>query len=145
MGRAVYAGSFDPITLGHLWMTWEGARLFDSLVVAIGNNPGKRYTFSTEQRLTFLRDAVDTVPGCEVDVFEDRYLVDYARDVRAGCILRGIRNEADFIYERAMRHVNHDLNPDVVAVFLMPPRDLAPASSRAWSGLMVGKRLFSVT
>ena len=71
MPTAVYAGSFDPVTLGHLWMIREGVRLFGDLTVAIGNNPAKRYTFDTETRCGFLKDATGAIPGVAVDVFEN--------------------------------------------------------------------------
>lgn len=136
MPIAVYAGSFDPITLGHVWMIRHGAALFDQLIVAIGDNPDKRYTFPREQRLDFLRDATREFPGIAIDSFENRFLVDYVRAIGATHILRGIRNEHDYAFERTMRHINGDVGPEVTTVFLMPPRELAEISSSMVKGLV---------
>ena len=134
--KAVYAGSFDPITNGHLYMIREGARLFDELIVAIGINPNKRYTFSLEERLDFLRKCTRKIPTVTLDHFSNMFLVDYARKVRADYILRGIRNPNDYEYERGMRYVNADLNPKVVTIFLIPPREICEVSSSFVKGLV---------
>ncbi|MFI2791545.1 pantetheine-phosphate adenylyltransferase [Haloferula sp. A504] len=129
MRTAVYAGSFDPPTNGHLWMVERGLEMFDRLVVAIGDNPNKSYTFSIPERLDLLKRSF---PACErltVTHFDNRYLVDYAVEHDARFILRGIRSQADYEYERMMRHVNYDMAPDITTVFLMPPRDIAEVSS----------------
>jgi pantetheine-phosphate adenylyltransferase len=136
MRKAVYAGSFDPITLGHLWVIQQAAPLFDKLVVAIGINPEKKSTFSLSERLEFLRQTIGDLPNCTIDAFENKYLVDYATEVGANYIVRGIRNESDFTYERAMRHVNSDLRPEVLTVFLMPPREIAELSSSMVKGMV---------
>jgi len=129
MRTAVYAGSFDPPTNGHLWMIERGLELFDRLIVAIGDNPAKQYTFSIGERLQLL-DA--SIPSCErlrITHFDNRYLVHYARERDAQFILRGIRSTDDYEYERVMRHVNDDLAPQITTTFLMPPRDIAEVSS----------------
>ena len=129
MKTAVYAGSFDPPTNGHLWMIRQGLELFDRLIVAIGSNPSKSYTFPVEDRLAMLRASV---PSCErlvIDRFDRRFLVNYAKDQGANFILRGIRSADDYEYERVMRHINSDLAPDITSTFLMPPRDIAEVSS----------------
>lgn len=133
---AVYAGSFDPVTLGHMWMIREGARLFDSLVVAVGINPNKKYTFSVEDRMNVLRRCTKSIPNICVDQLDNQFLVDYARSLGAPFILRGIRNPHDYEYERRMRQVNGDLNPAITSVFLMPPRNLAELSSNFVKGLV---------
>ena len=143
-GVAVYAGSFDPPTLGHVWMMREAARLFDRLLVAIGVNPDKQAAFPVEQRLDWLREVVaDATEGApawggniEVTSFGNMFLVEYARSVGAGVIVRGIRNEADHTFERAMRHINADLQPDISTVFLMPPRSLSEISSSTIKGMI---------
>ena len=136
MRKAVYAGSFDPITLGHLWIIQQAAPLFDELIVAIGVNPDKRASFTLDQRLAFIRQATSQIPNCKVASFENKFLVDYAGEVGAGYILRGIRNESDFTYERAMRHINSDLRPNVLTLFLMPPREIAELSSSMVKGMV---------
>ena len=137
--RAVYAGSFDPVTNGHMHMIREGARMFDELVVAIGSNPDKRYTFGLEERLEFLRLSVAGIENVKLDHFENMFLVDYANTLEADYILRGIRNPNDYEYERGMRHINEDMNPRVVTVFLIPPRQISEVSSSFVKGL-VGPR-----
>ena len=127
--RAVYAGSFDPLTTGHLYMIQEGARLFDELVVAIGTHPEKRYTFNLHERLDALARCVARIPNVRIGHFENKFLVDYAQSAGARYILRGIRNAQDFEYERTMRQVNGDLKSSITTVFLMPPRELAELSS----------------
>jgi pantetheine-phosphate adenylyltransferase len=136
MRKAVYAGSFDPITLGHQWITEQAAPLFDQLVVAIGVNPDKRATFTVEERLRFIVETTAGIATCAVAAFENKYLVDYADQIGAGYVIRGIRNESDFTSERAMRHINSDLRPEVLTVFLMPPRQFAELSSSMVKGMV---------
>lgn len=131
----VYAGSFDPLTIGHVWMVEQGSRLFDRLTVAIGINPEKRYTFSLEERLEMLRESLKDYKNLSIDSFSNFYLIDYARSIGATHILRGIRSESDYEYERTMRNVNGDMDPEICSVFLMPPRDIAEVSSSMVKGL----------
>lgn len=139
MKKAVYAGSFDPITNGHLWMVDQGAKLFDELVVAIGENPDKKYTFMLEERLQALRESVKGLRRVRAEVFRNQFLVNYARSLGAQYILRGIRDVRDYEFERGMRHINDDLHSRITTVFLMPPRDIAEVSSSLVKGL-VGPR-----
>ncbi|MCZ7647954.1 MAG: pantetheine-phosphate adenylyltransferase [Planctomycetota bacterium] len=134
--RAVYAGSFDPVTEGHMFMIREGARLFDRLVVAIGTNPGKQYTFTLDERLDALRRCTARIRNVSIDRFESRFLVDYARSIGASYILRGVRTAHDFEYEKTMRHINGDMAPGLSTVFLIPPRELAELSSSFVKGLV---------
>lgn len=136
---AIYAGSFDPPTTGHLWMIREGVKLFKNLHVALGINPDKRSAYSSDQRLTWLCDIVqndDRLSNVIVREFNNAYLVDVAHDIGATFVLRGMRNEQDYEYERAMRHINGDLRPSITTVFLMPPRDLSEVSSSVVKGLI---------
>lgn len=129
MRTAVYAGSFDPPTNGHLWMIDRGLEMFDRLIVAIGDNPSKSYSFSVEDRIRFLRDSIPSCEHLTIAHFDNRYLVDYALTMDAQYILRGIRSPSDYEYERLMRHINGDMAPEVTTIFLMPPRDIAELSS----------------
>lgn len=132
----VYAGSFDPLTVGHLWMIEQGVSLFDRLVVAVGINPDKRYSFPLEERMTMLRLSLRRFKNVSVTSFSNRYLIDYAGLIGASHILRGIRSSADFEYERTMRNINGDFDPKICSVFLMPPRDIAEVSSSMVKGLV---------
>lgn len=127
--KGVYAGSFDPITNGHLWIIKQGVKLFDELVLAIGVNPEKKYTFSLDERVKMLKETTRQWKNIKIDTFENQFLVSYAKSIGARYILRGIRSEEDYEYERAMRHINSDLAPKIVTVFLMPPREIAEVSS----------------
>jgi pantetheine-phosphate adenylyltransferase len=129
MRTAVYAGSFDPPTNGHLWMIERGLEMFDRLIVAIGSNPAKSYSFDVDHRLQMLRAATAGMDRLEIAHFNNRYLVDYAKKAGAAYILRGIRSPNDYEYERVMRHINADMAPQITTVFLMPPRDIAELSS----------------
>ena len=129
MRIAVYAGSFDPPTNGHLWMIQKGLEMFDRLIVAIGSNSAKSYSYTVEERLEMLRASVPDSDRLEIDYFDNRYLVDYAKKKNATYILRGIRSPNDYEYERVMRHINADMAPEITTAFLMPPRDVAELSS----------------
>jgi pantetheine-phosphate adenylyltransferase len=134
--RAVYAGSFDPPTNGHLYMISQGSRLFDELIVTVGVNPDKCYCFSVEDRISFLQTITKQYENVRITSFSKRYLVHYAEDMKADALLRGIRNSQDLIFEQAMRNVNSDMNSDITSVFLMPPRQLADISSSFVKGLV---------
>ncbi|AUH52324.1 pantetheine-phosphate adenylyltransferase [Chromobacterium sp. ATCC 53434] len=134
--RAVYAGSFDPVTNGHLWMIREAVELFDELIVAVGVNPDKHCTFSAEERVQLLREVTVGFSKLRVEVFENQFLVNYAQSVGANYIVRGIRTASDYEYERTMRYINSDLHPDITTLFLLPPREYAEVSSTMVKGLI---------
>lgn len=117
-------------------MIEEGGALFDRLVVAVGINPEKRYTFSLEERMAMLRESLREHRNLSVTSFSNRYLIDYARSIQATHILRGIRSESDYEFERTMRNINGDLDSRICSVFLMPPRDIAEVSSSMVRGLV---------
>lgn len=138
---AVYAGSFDPLTNGHVWMIEEAAKLFDILTVAVGVNPAKRPTFSLEERFNAIHCSIKHIKtrmdnSIIVDLFSNEYLVKYAKRQGATHIIRGLRSSADFEYERGMRQINADLMPSIHSVFLIPPRELAEVSSSFVKGLI---------
>ena len=136
MRNAVYAGSFDPITNGHLWMIEQSAALFDFVTIAIGVNPNKKTTFTIEERTQMILGAVSHLNNFDVASFEFQYLVNYASEIKAGWLVRGLRSVDDFEYEKVMKYVNHDLNRHVETIFLMPPRELVEVSSSFVKGLV---------
>jgi pantetheine-phosphate adenylyltransferase len=125
---AIYPGTFDPLTNGHVDLIERTARLFDRVVVAILLNAEKRPYFTVAERVAMIREVCQQLPGVEVDTF-DGLLVDYARHRRAAAIVRGLRGVADFEYERQMALMNRHLNPEIETVFLMPPAQWSHLSS----------------
>lgn len=115
---AIYPGSFDPITNGHLDLIERGSRLADRLVVAILRNERKQPLFSVNERMEMLREVVSGFPNVEVDFFTG-LLVDYAAEKQANLILRGIRAISDYEYELQMALMNRRLRPEIETVFLM--------------------------
>lgn len=126
---AIYPGSFDPITNGHLDLIERGARLFDRLVVAILRNAGKEPLFSVEERMEMLREVVGRFPNVKVDCF-DGLLTDYVSNRKAGVILRGIRAISDYEYELQMALMNKRLSPGIETVFLMSSEEHSFVSSK---------------
>ena len=115
---AIYPGSFDPVTNGHLDIVERGLKLFDKIIVAILYNPNKEYLFDLEERLEMLKDCLTKFKGVEIDSF-DGLLVNYAAQRKAHAILRGLRAMSDFEYEFQMALMNRRLNREVQTVFLM--------------------------
>jgi pantetheine-phosphate adenylyltransferase len=115
--RALYPGSFDPLTLGHLDLIERASTLFDGVVVAVLRNPLKTPAFSLEQRLRQIRQATAHLTGVEVGSFEG-LTVSYAQQQRTEVILRGLRAMSDFEYELQIAHTNKSLAPDVETLFL---------------------------
>jgi len=138
MNKAVYAGSFDPITVGHMWMIAECSMLCHpaDIVVAIGENPDKTCTFSLEERIRFIEETFEGYPNVCVKSFQNQFLVNFAESIGASHIVRGIRDTRDYEFERGMRHINNDLNPNISTIFLMPPRDVAEVSSSLVKGMI---------
>lgn len=114
---ALYAGSFDPPTNGHLDLVERAAQLFPRVIVAIGKNSARQPLFSLEERLALLREVCAGFANVEVDQF-DGLLVSYARKVGARVIVRGLRAQTDFEYELQIAHANADLAPELDTVFL---------------------------
>ncbi len=115
---AIYPGSFDPVTNGHIDIIVRGLKIFDRIVVGILNNPGKDPLFSVDERKAMLQASLKGIAGVEIDTF-DGLLVDYALQRGAQAILRGMRAVSDFEYEFQMALMNRRLNREIQTVFLM--------------------------
>ena len=126
---AVYPGSFDPITMGHVDIIQRGSRLFDRIVVAVLINADKSPLFTVGERVDIAREVFRDRANVEVDTF-DGLLVDYARRRDAKVIVRGLRAVSDFEYEMQMALMNRRLSPDVETVFMMPAEPYTYVSSR---------------
>ncbi len=114
---AVYAGSFDPVTLGHLDLIERAAALFSEVIVAIGVHPTRHPLFSAEERTDLLTRVVTHLPNVEIGSF-DGLLIDYCKNRCARCIVRGLRAATDFEYELQIAHANADLCPEIDTIFL---------------------------
>lgn len=117
MKRAVFPGSFDPITLGHFDIIERGLTVFDEIILAIGVNSGKKYMFSLEQRLNFLTETFKDEPKIKVTSYKG-LTVDFCKKQKVDFILRGLRNPADFEFEKAIAHTNRKLS-GIETVFLL--------------------------
>ena len=126
---AIYPGSFDPPTNGHLDLIQRGSKIFDELVVAILRNPEKDPLFSLGERRSMLEELTARFRNVRVDTF-DGLTVDYAAKVKAHAVLRGIRALSDYEYELQMALMNRKLQPDLETVFMMPAEQYSYLSSR---------------
>ena len=130
MKIAVYPGTFDPITLGHLDIIRRGTHLVDKLVVGVTTNPSKEPMFTVAERLDIVRREIADIPG-NIEVVEfDSLLMDFAEAQGASMILRGLRAVADFEYEFQMAGMNQQLNDNIETVFLMADVSLQPIASK---------------
>ena len=127
MKRAVFPGSFDPITKGHFDIIERGVTLFDEVIVAIGVNADKKYMFTLEQRQAFIKDAFKNEPKVKVITYKG-LTVDFCLKNNVQFILRGLRNPADFEFEKAIAHTNRDLAP-IETVFLLTAANTSYISS----------------
>ncbi len=126
---AIYPGSFDPVTNGHLDLIERGAQIFDRLIVAVLRNLEKEPLFSTQERAEMLTEATRKFENVEIDLF-DGLLVDYVQQRKAHVILRGIRAISDYEYELQMALMNRKLAPHVETVFMMPAESYSYLSAR---------------
>jgi pantetheine-phosphate adenylyltransferase len=129
MALAIYPGSFDPITYGHIDVIKRARRIFARLIVAVAHNVEKDALFSIEERMGLLKKTLKGIPGVEVDSFQG-LLVDYARRRKARVIIRGLRALSDFEYEFQMALTNRKIRDDIETVFLMPSEQYSYLSSR---------------
>ncbi len=126
---AVYAGTFDPVTYGHIDLIQRGRRVFDKLILAVAESGEKTPLFTLEERVEILKEAVKDMPGVEVDSFSG-LLVDYVRSRGVRVVLRGLRAVSDFEYEFQIALTNRKLNEEVETIFMMPKEEYSYISSR---------------
>jgi len=119
---AIYPGSFDPVTNGHVNLIERAARMFERVVVAVAMNSQKQGLFTVEERIALLTEVTRSLPAVEVDSF-DGLLVDYVRRRGARIVIRGLRAVSDFEYEFQMAHMNHKLYPELETIFLVTGAD----------------------
>jgi pantetheine-phosphate adenylyltransferase len=129
MSIAVYPGSFDPITNGHLDVIRRGTKVFERLIVSVADNPAKQALFTKEERTDMIREVTKGFKNVEIDAF-DGLVVDYVHRKKAGVILRGIRTISDFEYEYQMALTNRTFAQDIETVFVMTHEEYSFVSSR---------------
>ena len=117
MKRALFPGSFDPFTVGHLDIVERGVKIFDEIIIGIGKNSEKKYMFSLEQRLAFINTCFEHNTRISVAAY-DGLTIDFCREIEAEFILRGVRNNGDFEFEKAIARTNRHLS-DIETVFLL--------------------------
>lgn len=128
MLKAIYPGSFDPVTFGHLDIIKRSSRLVDELIVGVLNNKAKSPLFSVEERVRMLEEVTSDIPNIRIIPFGG-LLVDFARRVDAGMVIRGLRAITDFEYELQMAQTNHKLEPDLETAFLTTSLEYSYLSS----------------
>ncbi|HMT27752.1 MAG TPA: pantetheine-phosphate adenylyltransferase [Bacteroidia bacterium] len=115
---AVFPGSFDPITLGHVDIVTRGLKIFDKIIIGIGNNAEKKYMFSVKERENWLKKTFQNESKIEVQIYQG-LTVDFCKKMDAGFILRGLRNAADFEFEKAIAHMNAGLSSGIETIFVL--------------------------
>jgi pantetheine-phosphate adenylyltransferase len=125
---AICAGTYDPITMGHLDVIERASRIFPRVVIAVASNPGKHPMFTLEERMELVRQSTAHLPGVAVDCFSG-LLVDFAESKKVRVIVRGLRAFSDFEYEFQMALTNRKLKPRIETLFLMPKQDYSYVSS----------------
>ncbi|MDR1877698.1 MAG: pantetheine-phosphate adenylyltransferase [Flavobacteriaceae bacterium] len=141
---AVFPGSFDPITLGHFDIIERAAPLFDKIIVAIGNNSNKKYMFPLEKRMEWIRATIKKFPNVEADSFEG-LTINYCAEIKAPYIIRGLRNPADFEFEKAIAHTNRTLSKkSIETVFFLTSSGKSFISSSMVREIMMYKGDYKV-
>jgi len=127
--KAIYPGTFDPVTYGHIDLIKRASRIFSELIIAVAHNPQKEPLFTVKERVGFLKRATSGISGVIIDDF-DGLVIDYARKKKATILIRGLRMISDFEYEFQMALTNRKLAPDIETIFLMPQEGYSYLSSK---------------
>lgn len=135
---AVFPGSFDPITVGHVDIVNRSLPLFEKIIIAIGVNTQKKYLFELEQRIEWIEKVFEGNPKVEVDSYEG-LTINYCKKVDANYIVRGIRSAADFEYEKTIAHLNNAMQANIETILILSKPELAPISSTIVREIIIGK------
>jgi pantetheine-phosphate adenylyltransferase len=134
---AIIAGSFDPVTFGHLWVLDQALRMFDTVHVLVCTNAAKKNLFSADERVSLFKACIPTHENVIVSLLPDRaMLASYAAGLGCSHVVRGIRNSTDFEYESQLNLINTVISPELQTIFIMPRRDLIEVSSSMIRGLV---------
>ncbi len=135
--KAVFPGSFDPITIGHVDIVNRALPIFDEIIIAIGVNTQKKYLFPLEQRKDWIAKVFKDNPKVKVDSYEG-LTINYCHSVQADYIVRGIRSAADFEYEKTIAHLNNAMQADIETILILSKPELAPISSTIVREIIIG-------
>ena len=138
MKIAVFPGSFDPITIGHVDIVKRSIPLFDKIIVAIGVNTQKKYLFSLEQRTEWIKDVFKVYPTIEVSSYNG-LTINYCKEIGAQYLLRGIRSASDFEYEKTIAHLNHTMESQIETILMLSPPEYSSISSTIVREIILGK------
>jgi pantetheine-phosphate adenylyltransferase len=125
---ALFPGSFDPVTVGHVEVISRSLELFDKIIVGVGHNATKNYMFPLQDRVQWIRDSFQNVPQVEVETYTG-LTIEFCKKVGARFILRGLRTSADFEFERSIAQMNHYLDNGIETIFLLSSPQFSPVSS----------------
>lgn len=138
MKIAIFPGSFDPITIGHVDIVKRSIPLFDKIIVAIGVNTQKKYLFSLEQRTEWIKDVFKEYPTIEVSSYNG-LTINYCKEIGAQYLLRGIRSASDFEYEKTIAHLNHTMESQIETILMLSPPEYSSISSTIVREIILGK------
>jgi pantetheine-phosphate adenylyltransferase len=135
---AVFPGSFDPITIGHVDIVVRSIPLFDKIIVAIGVNTQKKYLFPLDQRKAWIQDVFKKYPSIVVEDYEG-LTINYCKEIGAQYLLRGIRSASDFEYEKTIAHLNHTMDAQVETILMLSPPEYSSISSTIVREIIMGR------
>lgn len=138
MKIAVFPGSFDPITIGHVDIVKRSIPLFDKIIVAIGVNTQKKYLFSLEKRTEWIKEVFKDYPTIEVSSYIG-LTINYCKEIGAQYLLRGIRSASDFEYEKTIAHLNHTMESEIETILMLSPSEYSSISSTIVREIILGK------
>lgn len=138
MKIAVFPGSFDPITIGHVDIVKRSIPLFDKIIVAIGVNTQKKYLFSLDKRTEWIKEVFKDYPTIEVSSYSG-LTINYCKEIGAQYLLRGIRSASDFEYEKTIAHLNHTMESEIETILMLSPSEYSSISSTIVREIILGK------